>query len=233
VKHKPGTGQIGSFHTTVETDDAIAMAMQVAPEHYNFDLDVEFHDSAQKPPLKLIPCTICKRPMVVNTFYVLAWAKCLGSGCGGEAREAGSVAVAQAGRTDPKTAVNLSECLINPSFDAQHHRCPVHPDDETHEMKLKSVSHNDYYGPGRWAQAKDGTYYWDQTAKGETVMLQCGKCWATASFSTTAQHEFKPVNAPRPGKHVNGWADQLGVEDESEPPSTDHVALRNMGFEDV
>lgn len=213
MKHKTGTGQIGSFPTTHEADDALAMARSVAPEHYDFSLDIEYHESASKPPLKLIPCTACKRPMVVNTFYVLAWAKCHGSGCGGEKREAGSVAVAQAGRTEPKTAVNLHECLINPTFAVA--RCPVHPDDDGHIMELKSVNHSDVYGPGRWVQAKGGGFHWEQIAKGETVMLQCGHrdCNATVSYSTTAQHKFKRVNESGTGKDVNGWASLLGVRD--------------------
>lgn len=231
MKHKAGTGQIGSFPTTVAADEALEMARSVAVEHYNFSLDVEFHESCNKPPLKLVPCTVCKRPMVVNTFYVLAWAKCLGSGCGGETRERGSVAVAQAGRTDPATAVNLAECLINEQF-AQA-ICPVHPDDDAHVMELKSVSHSDSYGPGTWVPSKGGGYHWEQIAKGETVMLQCKKCWATVSYSTTAQHEFKRLNEPKPGKHVNGWGAQLGTRDVGSLTPDDHVALRNMGFDDV
>lgn len=221
MKHKAGTGQIGSFPTTAEYEDALAMARDVAAEHYDFSLDVEFHESADKPPLKLIPCTVCKRPMVVNTFYVLAWAKCHGSGCGGERKETASVAVAQAGRTDPRTAVNLVECLINPTFAIA--RCPVHPDDEDHVMELKSVSHSDQYGPGYWAQLKGGGYEWKLVAKGETVMLQCRKCWATTSHSTTAQHEFKRVNELREGRHVNGWADQLGAREEIAPSEADEL----------
>ena len=213
MKVKPG-GAVGPFHSTRDYEAALALC---TGEHYDLKLEVEFHESAGKTPLKIVPCTICRRPMVVNTFYVLAWAKCRESGCSGESKERGSVGVAQAGRTEPELAVNLVETLINPTF--AHALCPVHPDDESHEMELKAVTHNDRYGPGEWRDdGKHGRVY-VQIAKGETAMLQCKKCKATTTHSTTAQSQFRRINEPRvaTGSGVNGWGAILGTRVEDTP----------------
>lgn len=213
MKVKPG-GAVGPFHSTRDYESALALCTD---EHYNLELDVEFHESAGKTPLKMVPCTICRRPMVVNTFYVLAWAKCHESGCSGESKERGSVGVAQAGRTEPELAANLVETLINHHF--QFARCPVHPDDEAHEMELKSVSHNPRYGPGEWRDdGKHGRVY-VQIASGETVMHQCRQCKATVSYSTTPQSQYRRINEPKLDLTLgaNAWGGLLGTRIEDPP----------------
>lgn len=210
MKVKAG-GAVGPFHSTSNADDALKLC---PAEHYDLALDIEFHESAAKTPLKIVPCTICKRPMVVNTFYVLAWAKCDESGCSGNTKERGSIGVAQAGRTDPELAANLAETLINPTF--ARAICPVHPDDESHEMELKSVTHNDHHGPFVVSGYVSGRPIIQQTAKGETVMHQCSKCLAVVTYSTAVTQSFRRVNEPRTatGAGANGWGALLGVRDE-------------------
>lgn len=206
-----GGGAIGPFNELREAHAAMSiLRTSPAGDFYDLKLEVELLQ-AGKAPYKLVPCTICRRPMAVNTFYVLAWAKCHTSGCSGQTAEKASVGVAQAGRTEPSTAVNLAQCLINPHFEQA--LCPVHPDDPEHEMELKSVHHTDHYGPGEWRYLK-GERIWVQIAKGETVLHQCTRCRATVSYSTTAVTQFRRVNEPGEGKHVNAWAEMLGSRDE-------------------
>lgn len=176
-----------------------------------FDWELEVEVQTDKRLIKVMPCQFCKRPLVVTTFYVAAWAKC--SPCRGEesgTRGKGTVEVVQAGRTDPSLAVDLRKTLINAEFATAI--CPVHPADEDHVMELKSVNHNDNYGPG-FFNAKGA---WTQTAPGETVMHQCSKCKAVVTYSTTAMFNFRRMNEPGNGKNVNTWAKILGTREEVE-----------------
>lgn len=192
---------------------------RLMPEYFDASLVAEVQ--TDKPLAKVLPCQFCRRPLVVSTFYVLAWAKC--SPCKGEddsVRKPGSLDVVQAGRTDPVLAKDLTKTLVNPHFAVA--RCPVHPDDDEHVMKIIHVNHNDNYGPYVLAGFKDGRSVYKQTAPGETVLLQCqhSGCLATVQFSTTAVIRFKPMNEPRndDGRHVNGYWQFVGIRDpESEP----------------
>lgn len=179
----------------------------------DFDVRLEPEVQTDKQLVKILPCQYCKRPLVVTTFYVLAWAKC--SVCKGEddiTREPGSVGQPQAGRTDPRLAADLIKVLINPHFAKA--LCPVHPDDPDHVMELKSVCFNEYYGPWEMRVVK-GKLMPVQTEKGETVMHQCTKCRAVVTYSTTAQTHFRRINEPMENiKHSNGWATTLGVHEE-------------------
>lgn len=179
----------------------------------DFDTTLEAEIQTDKQLVKAVPCQFCKRPLIVTTFYVLAWAKC--SPCKGETagkREPGSVGQAQAGRTDPRLAASLVACLINPHFASA--LCPAHPDDPDHVMELKMVGHHDRYGPYEM-RVENGKLIPVQTEKGETVMHQCLKCRATVAYSTTAQSQFRRINEPSSNiKHSNGWATTLGVRPE-------------------
>lgn len=180
----------------------------------DFDVSLRYEVQTDKELVKIVPCQHCKRPLVVTTFYVLAWAKC--NACRGEdgsARAKGSVEVVQAGRTNPALAKDLTKVLINPTF--ANARCPVRPDDDEHEMELKSVNHNDRYGPTR-PQLIDGKLVMVQFAPGETVMHQCNKCLAVVTYTTTAVSKFRRCNEPGVGKNANGWAEDLGVRDDDE-----------------
>lgn len=146
-----------------------------------------------KDNIKVVACQGCQRGLVVNVFYAAAKARC------SECREAGAQTGAPVpGKTDPATAKRLEDCLINSQFALTP--CPV---DSEHEMELKCVSHSPHYGPR-------------PRVPGETVTLQCLECRATVSISTTAQHQFRRQNEPdgSGSKHVNGWADALGVREE-------------------
>lgn len=176
-----------------------------------FDWSLEPEVQTDKRLIKIMPCQFCKRPLIVTTFYVAAWAKC--SLCRGEesgTRGKGTVEVVQAGRTDPSLAADLTKTLINHSFSRA--LCPVHPEDEDHVMELKSVNHNDNYGPGHF----DAKGAWHQDAPGETVMHQCTKCNAVVTYTTTAMAQFRRINEARPGKNSNVWATFLGTRDEEE-----------------
>lgn len=211
MKVNPANGAIGTFNDYSDISEAMKLRR---PEHYNMDLEYEIQVARDKKPFKILPCTICRRPVVVNTFYVAAWTKCDMSGCSGEKREKASVGVAQAGRTEPAMAVNLHECLINEGF--KHCLCPAHPDNPDHEMELKSVHHTPRYGPGEW-RSVGGQRVWVQIAPGETAMWQCLKCKAVVTYSTTAQSQYKRVNEVNEDstKNVNGWAQTLGTRDEN------------------
>lgn len=162
--------------------------------------------------VKVLPCQFCKRPLVVTTFYVLAWAKCSPcAGVKGDVREPGSVDVVQAGRTDPKLAADLTKVLINPGF--ANALCPAHPDDPDHVMELKHVHHNEKYGPSAW-RSVGGKIVPVQIAPGETALHQCLKCNAVVTYTTTAVTQFRRVNEVRDGKNVNAWAETLGTREE-------------------
>lgn len=188
------------------------------PKNAQYDSDRPIEVQSDKPTLKLVPCTGCQRALAVNVFYAPAIARC--SECGGGATRAsgtggaaGQSEIVQAGRTDPVKAARLADCLINPAFAKAI--CPVHPDDEEHVMELKSVNHNERYGPSELIGAKDGRPQYRQIAPGETAMHQCLKCKAIVTYSTTAQAQFRRCNEPRSGKSSQGWLAQLGAREES------------------
>lgn len=182
-----------------------------------FNIELEAEVQTDKELVKVLPCQYCRRPLVVTTFYVLAWAKC--SPCKGTSsgpRKPGSVDVVQAGgRTEPRLAADLTKTLINPSFAIA--TCPVHPDDEEHVMELKTVHHNERYGPHAWKMI-DGRLTLVQVATGETVMHQCTVCNAVVSYSSTAVTQFNRINEVKSGKNANRWADSLGSRDETNWP---------------
>ena len=165
---------------------------------------------------KVVPCTVCGRDLVVNLYYAPAKALCSSCREAGGAEGVASVAAVVPGQTDPAKATNLVKCLVNPGF--AHALCPVHPDDEEHEMELKWVSHSERYGPMELVGYKaGGVPEFRQLGPGETVMWQCLKCKATSVYSTTAQVQFRRQNEPVPGKHVSPqWAEDLGAREEPE-----------------
>lgn len=184
-----------------------------------FDHKLEPEIQTDKELVKVLPCQFCQRPLIVTTFYVLAWAKC--SPCKGEGdgmREPGSVDVVQAGRTEPRLAKDLTKVLINPEF--ANALCPVRPNDPDHQMELKHVHHNDNYGPHEW-KIVDGKMTRVMVAPGETALLQCLKCYAVVTYSTTAVTQFNRINEPGAGKNVNTiWGSILGSREE-EPVEAD------------
>lgn len=201
--------------------DVVDVARQHLLEHFDFSLGVEVQ--TDKDLIKVLPCQFCKRPLVVTTFYVLAWAKC--SACAGEdggKRDVGSLDVVQAGRTDPRLAKDLTKTLVNPTF--ARAVCPVHPDNEEHEMKLIHVNHNDQYGPYVLKGYEAGKSVYEQIAPGETVMFQCQRCLATVQYSTSAVIRFKPMNEPRnqDSRHVNGYWQFVGIRDPESDPWADY-----------
>lgn len=159
--------------------------------------DLEPEVQTDKVDTKEVPCLGCGRRLVVNRFYAPAKARC--SAC----RDGSGATVTSApvaGKTDPTRVADLTRVLVNPHF--ARALCPVHPDDEAHVMELKSVAHSPQYGPS-------------PKVPGETVLLQCLKCKATVAYSTTAQMQFQRQNEAQEHshKHVNGWAEILGVRD--------------------
>lgn len=169
-----------------------------------------------KELVKVIPCPVCRRPLIVTTFYVMAWAMC--SVCKGDSdqiREPGSVEVVQIGRTDPKLAADLTKLLINPSFASAI--CPVHPA-EGHEMELKSVHWNDNYGPWEY-RLIDGKLVPAQIAPGETVVHQCLQCRAVVTYTTTEVTQLRRRNEPD-GQSIkkSGWRLILGAREEPDGP---------------
>jgi hypothetical protein len=199
---KPG-GATSSF----PIDQAPEALRHLPEEFYDLSLPHELH--SDKSPFKFVPCTVCKRPMIVNTFYVLAWAKC--STCGGadDSRERGSVTASQAGKTEPALAVDLAAILVNRT-EFEIVNCPFGHG----EMELKSVSHSDNYGPWHYEPTPKGGRIRVQHAVGETTMHQCNECRCTVSMSTTAQSTFKRINEAKHEKHVNGWTWDLGARDD-------------------
>lgn len=195
--------------------DLIQSIRQDLRLHEYFDLALDPEVQTDKQLVKALPCQFCKRPLIVTTFYVLAWAKC--GACTGKAskvRAPGSVEVTQVGRTEPKLAADLTKILINPAFATT--RCPVQPDNETHVMELKSVHWSDAYGPHEWRRDPDtkGGRVLVQVAPGETVIHQCLNCSAVVTFSTTAVTQFKRINEVRVGKNANSNAIDLGTRDD-------------------
>ena len=182
---------------------------------HDFNTDLTPEVQTDKHLVKAMPCTDCKRVLIVSTFYVPAWnPRC--ASCKGETngrREKGSVGQPQKGRTRPEHAADLAKVLINPTFEKA--LCPVHPDDEAHVMELKSVSHNKNCGP-TVVQFVKGEPTYVQVAPGEVVLHQCLKCKATVSYSTAVTVQFKRCNEPDldSNKHTMGMARWLGTRDE-------------------
>lgn len=161
-------------------------------EIWNTDLEVEIQ--TDKEVVKLVPCRECKRPLVVTTFFAPAKAVC--SACKGDTDgTVASVGQPVPGQTEPAKAVDLTKVLVNQHF-AQA-LCPVHPDDEEHVMELKSVTHNNNYGPSEFIGYSNGRPQYRQIAIGESVLHQCLKCKATVSYSTMLQSQLKRVNEKR------------------------------------
>lgn len=176
---------------------------------FTFNDELEPEIQTDKDVTKDVPCLGCGRRLVVNTFYAPAKARC--AECkGGNGGVVGAIQAPVPGKSDPAQVTNLERVLINRPFTRAV--CPVHPDDEEHEMELKSVSHSEHWGPNEFMGYVNGRPEYRQLAPGETVMHQCLKCKATVAYSTTAQVQFGTQN--RPGKHVNGWIDYLGVREE-------------------
>lgn len=191
-------------------EQVVSVARQQGDDRFDFSLEPTVE--TDKELIKIVPCNGCKRPMVVTTFYVLAWAKCWS--CKGEehgSRETASVGQPQAGRTEPRLAKDLTKVLINPNF--ANALCPVHPEDPDHEMELKAVSWSEQYGPSAWRMV-DNRMTRIQIAPGETALLQCLRCNATVTLSTTAVTQFQRQNEERiDHKNVNGWSNYIGTRD--------------------
>lgn len=177
------------------------------------DLSLEPEVQTDKDAVKIVGCRECKRPLVTTTFFAPAKGIC--RVCKGEAPGSGvaTVGVPKPGETDPAKAVNLADALINKHFAVA--LCPLHPDDPDHVMELKSINHNDNYGPAVFLGMEKGKPLYHREM-GETVMHQCLKCKTVVTYSTTAQHQFRRVNEVRPGKSANVWGEQLGIRDEDE-----------------
>lgn len=194
--------------------EVLASAQRIGDDRFDFKLSADVQ--TDKEMIKIIPCPHCRRPLVVSTFYVMDWAKCWS--CKGEdsgTRQTASVGQPQAGRTDPRLAKDLNKVLINQMFAEEHWSCPVHADDPEHEMELKAVSWSENYGPHVWKQI-DGRMTRVQIAPGETALLQCKKCNAVITFSTTAVTQFRRQNeVALNDKQSNGWARTLGTRDDT------------------
>jgi hypothetical protein len=161
---------------------------------------------------KIVCCIGCQKPIIVNTFYAPAQAKCSACRPSEATKARGGQSIVQAGRTDPALADNLEKALVNPAFATA--LCPVHPDNPEHVMELLSINHNDRHGPGRW-EGVGSSRAWIQIAVGETVMHQCQACKAVVTYSTTARQFFRRINEPREGKNANVWGTLLGTREEA------------------
>jgi hypothetical protein len=197
-----------AFGQTMVSVDGKGRQMEIDPS-----LEPEFH--TDKDAVKIVPCRNpdCKRPIVVTTFFTPEKALC--RVCDGESGgdRTGSLEVVAPGQTDPAKAANLADCLINPQF--AEAVCPICVTD----MELKSVSHNDHYGPSVLTGYKNGIPEYRQTAPGESVMFQCEACKCVITMTTTAQVRYKRKNEPKAdtGIGANRWGDVLGVREEPVP----------------
>lgn len=202
----PGTGATTSF-APEQRDETFA---SLPPEFYAKDLAYEIH--TDKSPVKWVPCMTCRRACLVTTFYVPAWMKGCRA-CKGEGNvEKGTVAVPQAGRTDPAKAINLRDCLINKGLD--EFLCPIDPGHGT--MELKSVAHNDNYGPYEMIGYDKGKPVYEMST-GETVMHQCNTCLCVVSASTTHMNRYRRKNEVRNGgAKTSTWGVLLGVREDDE-----------------
>jgi hypothetical protein len=188
VKVNPENGATDKFHPDLAEEN-----FKLLPAEF-YDIALPFSIETDKKPVKFVPCGICRRAMMVTTFYVPAWANSGCRGCKGADAGGGmaSVQVPQAGRTDPEKAVNLVDCLLNEEF--AEASCPKCGD----PMELKSVHHNPNYGPRVLIgyDKKNGDPIYDMLT-GEVVMHQCNHCRTTISFSTTAQMIYRRQNEPK------------------------------------
>lgn len=185
-------------------------------EPFLFDYELEVETQTDKERTKEVPCRGCRRRLVVSAFYAPVSAATCSVCKAGDLNQSGSIAAPVAGKSDPAKVRDLGQVLVNPHF--AHAVCPAHPDNEEHEMELKSVSHSEYHGPSEFAGYDKGRPVYRQLAPGETVMHQCLKCRATVSYSTTAQTQFRRQNEARDtgpsNDGINSMAIFLGVRDE-------------------
>lgn len=195
----------------MDADVYVAVMEAAVKKGLEFNTDRGVEIQTEKAAVKAVPCTGCGRPLIVNTFYAPSLARC--SECKGDGTTS-EVAAPVPGQTDPAKVADLTKVLINPHFAKA--LCPVHPDDEEHEMELKSVSHSDHHGPSEFVGYVQGRAQYRQLAKGETVMHQCLKCRATVSYSTTAQIQFQRENEPKVKAlgTLNEMADFIGMRPE-------------------
>lgn len=172
----------------------------------NYDLELPFEIHTDKNPVKFVPCLTCRRACLVTTFYVPAWMKACRTCSGDSDATKGSVAVPQAGRTDPAKAVNLADCLINDEFAEVF--CPFGHG----MMELKSVNHNPRYGPRELIGYDRGEPVHEQKT-GESVLHQCNECLAVVSMSTVHVSKYRRKNEARQGMVESPpiWEDLLGV----------------------
>lgn len=186
-------------------------------EPHLFDDELEPEVQTDKERTKELPCRGCRRRLIVSAFYAPASAATCSECKAGDLGQGGSIAAPVAGKSDPGKVKDLTQVLVNAHF--AHAVCPAHPDDEEHEMELKSVSHSEYHGPSEFAGYDKGRPVYRQLAPGETVMHQCLKCRATVSYSTTAQTQFHRQNEPKvmgpTNEGVNGMAVFLGSREEA------------------
>lgn len=180
---------------------------------------LSFSDSAveiqtDKDRIKATPCVGCSRPLIVSTFYVAANARCSECKGGATVDGTGEVVAPVAGKTDPARVKDMATVLVNPTL--ARALCPVHPDDEEHEMELKWIGHAEHYGPKELIGFSAGKPEYRQIAVGETVMHQCLRCRATVVYSTTAQTQFRAQNEVRSDRRVDteGWVEVLGEREE-------------------
>lgn len=140
-----------------------------------------------KMEAKVLPCNGCQTELIVSKLYAPAKAKC--QSCKG-VKGPGISANIRPGVTDPASAIDLRDALINPQF--ANFNCPV---DEAHgTMVMKTVSHSAQYGPGHW---ENGGKVWVNDATGESCIQQCETCCATISISTQRRTRMTPQNQPK------------------------------------
>lgn len=174
-----------------------------------FDLSLEECVLTDKAMSKRVPCKACRRACVIHAFApnAVLCSTCK-SGNSGAGSSPGTVASPEPGVTDPAKAVNLVDCLLNPTF--AHAHCPHDPE---HAMELKSVSHAPNYGPRKLLKydAKGVPVYHQET--GETVMHQCAECGTVVTYSTQHTHQYRRQNEPRVNDHKSGtsWESLLGT----------------------
>lgn len=167
-----------------------------------------------KKAIKVVACVGCARALVVSSFYVPANARCAECKDG---QETGTVNAPVPGKTDPAKVEDLSAALVNPTF--ARALCPVHPDDEEHQMELKQITHSPHYGPSELiGYSGGGLPEYRQLATGETALLQCLRCRATVTYSTTAQSQLRRQNEAREsnGRGAESNVDTLGAREEEQ-----------------
>lgn len=199
MKINPANGASDKFHP----DEAESLFKELPAEWY--DRNLPFSIETDKAPVKFVPCGVCRRAMMVTTFYVPAWANSGCRGCKGQQEGNGyaSVQIPQAGRTAPEKAVNLADCLINEQF-GNAVSCPMCGE----EMELKSISQNPNYGPRKLLGYDKGRPVYDQET-GEVAMHQCNHCFATVTFSTVHVMRYRRQNEPKPSAGARPVSEML------------------------